>query len=413
MKHQPVERDQRAPKPSATKPARVGKFLLILVVVAVAVGVSGVMSRRQDDEKLAKWTHEQAIPTVAVTSLKPDTTVKHVVLPGQVEALYSASLHGQVSGYVQSWGRDIGAQVKRGDVLAVIETPELDDRVTQAEGELEKANANFALAKVTAGRWQALRASSAVSQQAIDEKVGDEKAKEAEVSAAKANLSRLRSQKGFAQIVAPFDGVVTARNVDIGSLVKSDSSGGAPLFVVSDISRMRIYVKAPEVYAAALTNGMTAKLRLPEYPARTFAAKIETTSHAIDAKSRSLLVELMADNEEGLLRPGSFTQVSFDLPPDPDAQKLSASALLFRDEATLAATVDKDDRIKLTPIRIARDYGSTVEIEGGLPADARIVLSPPESIQDGDKVRIAAADDRETTTPAKQNIAQTNGKEAK
>jgi RND family efflux transporter MFP subunit len=412
MKHEPVERGfEEPPAPAPPKPVRAGKFLLLLVVVAVGVGVSGVLSRRQDDEKLTKWTREQAIRTVAVTSLKRDTTIKHVLLPGDVEAFYSASIHGQVSGYVREWRKDIGAKVKRGDILAIVDTPELDDRVTQAEGELAKANANLSLAKVTAERWQTLRASAAVSQQAIDEKVGDQRAKEADVDAAKANLDRLRSQKGFANIVAPFDGVVTARNIDIGSLVKSDSGDSAPLFVVADISRMRIYVRAPEVYAAALKDGMDAKLRLPEYPGQDFDAKIDTTSHAIDAKSRSLLVELMAENKDGVLRPGSFAQVAFDLPPDPNAERLSASALLFRDQETVVAILDSDDRVKLRRIHITRDYGSDVDIEGGIPTDARIVLSPPESIADGDQVRVTGADpDRKPTAP---NVVQSETPQAK
>jgi RND family efflux transporter MFP subunit len=311
---------------------------------------------------------------------------------------------------VQTWRKDIGAQVRRGDVLAVIDTPELDDRVAQAEGELAKANANLSLAKVTASRWETLRASSAVSQQAIDEKVGDQRAKEADVAEAEANLNRLRSQKAFANIVAPFDGVVTARNVDIGSLVNASASNNEPLFVVADISRMRIYVKAPEVYASSLKDGMTAKLRLAEYPGQEFTARIDTTAHAIDAKSRSLLVELIADNKDGLLQPGSFAQVNFELPPKPSAQQLPGSALLFRDQATMVAVVGKDDRVKLEHVRIVRDYGSSVEIDGNLSADARIVLNPPESMADGDQVHIAGAeaDHNNKTAAAESNLAESN-----
>ena len=390
MKHEPL-RPEEKPTPAAPRPVRVGKFLLLLIVVAVAVGVSGVFKRRQDDEKLTKWTREQAMPTVAVTTAKPDTTVKHVVLPGDVQAFYSAAIHAQVTGYVHDWRKDIGARVKQGEVLATIDTPALDDQVNQAEGEVEKASANLSLAKTTADRWRSLGNSAAVSQQAIDEKIGDQRAKEAELSAAKANLARLRSQKAFANIVAPFDGVVTARNVDIGSYVNSSVNGGPPIFVVADVSRMRIYVKAPQVYAAALKNGMTAKLRLPEYPGREFDAKLDTTASAIDDKSRSLLVELMAENKEGLLRPGSFAQIAFDLPPDAQALEISASALLFRDQETVVVIVGPDDRVKLQRVRIARDYGSDIEIEGGLPPGARIALSPPESISDGDRVRVAGA----------------------
>ena len=407
MKHEPVGAEEH-PTPAPPKPVRVGKFLLFLVVVAVAVGVSGVFKRRQDDEKLGKWTREQAMPTVAVTTAKPDMTIKHVVLPGDVQAFYSAAIHAQVTGYVHEWRKDIGSRVKQGEVLATIDTPALDDQVNQAEGEVEKANANLALAKTTADRWKTLGNSAAVSQQAIDEKVGDQRAKEAELSAAKANLARLRSQKAFATIVAPFDGVVTARNVDIGSYVNSSVNGGPPMFVVADVTRMRIYVKAPQVYAAALKNGMTAKLRLPEYPGREFDAKIDTTASAIDDKSRSLLVELMAENKDRLLRPGSFAQIAFDLPPDAQALEISASALLFRDQETVVVVVGDDDRVKLQRVRIARDYGSDVEIEGGLPPGARIALSPPESISDGDKVRVAGADGK-----ADSNVAQTSAEKAK
>ena len=404
MKHEPL-RPEDHPTPAALRPVRVGRFLLLLIVVAVAVGVSGVFKRRQDDEKLTKWTREQATPTVAITTAKPDTTVKHVVLPGDVQAFYSAAIHAQVTGYVHDWRKDIGARVKQGEVLATINTPALDDQVNQAEGEVEKANANLSLAKTTADRWRTLGNSAAVSQQAIDEKVGDQRAKEADLSAAKANLARLRSQKAFATIVAPFDGVVTARNVDIGSYVNSSVNGGPPMFVVADVSRMRIYVKAPQVYAAALKNGMTAKLRLPEYPGREFDAKLDTTASAIDDKSRSLLVELMADNKEGLLRPGSFAQIAFDLPPDAQALEISASALLFRDQETVVVIVGADDRVKLQRVRIARDYGSDVEIEGGLPPGARIALSPPESISDGDKVRVAGA--------SAPDVAQSGAEKAK
>jgi RND family efflux transporter MFP subunit len=414
MKHEPIDCEVAKPvAPPAAKGVRVGKFLVVLVIVGIAVAGSGIASRRQDDETLTKWAREQATPTVAVTTVRPDTTIKQVALPGDVEAFYSASIHAQVSGYVKEWRTDIGAKVRKGDVLAVIDTPEIDDRISQAQGELEKANANLALAKVTADRWRALRSSSAVSQQAIDEKVGDERAKQADVSAAEAALDRLRALKNFAQIVAPFDGVVTARNIDIGSLVSSNPApGSTPLFVVADIRQMRIYVRAPEVYAAALKNGMTAKLHLPEYPGRPFTARIETTSHAIDVKSRALLVELIADNNDEGLRPGSFAQVDFEIPPAPNATRLSASALLFRDQATMVAAVDAADRIKLYRVRIVRDYGSEVEIEGELPAGAKIVVSPPESIADGDDVRLAAVDANHDSASA-INRAQAASDQAK
>ena len=206
---------------------------------------------------------------------------------------------------------DIGAKVHRGDVLAVVDTPEIDQRVAVAQSEFTKAKANLSLAKVTASRWNSLRASSAVSQQAADEKDADSSARAAEVEAAQSNVDRLKAEKAFAVITAPFDGVVTARNIDVGSLVKADSNDGAALFTVADIHQMRVYVPVPQSYAAAMKDGMKATLELPEYPDRTFQATILTTAHAIDPKSRSLLVELIADNKDGALAPGAFALVHF------------------------------------------------------------------------------------------------------
>ena len=216
-------------------------------------------------------------------------------------------------------------------MLAVVDTPELDQSIAVAQSEVAKAKANLALAKVTAARWDSLRASAAVSQQAADEKDSDQRAQAAQVDAAQSNVDRLKAQKAFANIVAPFDGVVTARNVDVGSLVRADGVDTPPLFTVADIHEMRIYVPVPETYAAELKDGMKATLELPEYPNRTFDATIATTSHAINQKSRTLLVELLAENKDGLLAPGAFTRVHFQIPPDPNTYTIPASAMLYRD----------------------------------------------------------------------------------
>jgi RND family efflux transporter MFP subunit len=385
------------------RPVKALRFVALIAIAAVCIAATGVTARRKDEEKLARWTVEQAIPDVAVVKPKPETASKGFVLPGNVEAFYSDSIHGQVSGYVREWRTDIGAKVKRGQTLAVIDTPEVDERVTAAQGELAKAKARQQMAHVTAQRWGTLRSSAAVSQQAIDEKDSDAHATDAEVSAAEANLERLQALKGFANIAAPFDGIVTARNVDIGSLVTTSSAMSEPLFVVADLSRMRVYVRAPEVYAAKLHDGMTATLTLPEYPDRSFPARIATTSDAIDPKSRSLLVELLADNKQGLLKPGAFAQVTFELPPNPDTLTLPASALLFRDESILVATVDSQSHIELKKIRIARDYGSRVEIEGHVSADDEVVRNPLESLAQGDEVRVVRVGAGKTIENAKAN----------
>src|SRR6202046_687610 len=296
----------------ARRPVKAGRALLLLAVAAVAVAYSGISGRRRDDEKLKTWTEEQAIPPVAVVAPKRGGEARELVLPGNVAAFYSASIHGQVKGYVSEWRKDIGAKVKQGDVLAVVDTPELDQSIAVAQSEVAKAKANLALAKVTAARWDSLRASAAVSQQAADEKDSDQRAQAAQVDAAQSNVDRLKAQKAFANIVAPFDGVVTARHVDVGSLVRADGAADTPpLFTVADVHQMRIYVPVPESYTSELKDGMKATLELPEYPDRTFDATVTTTSRAIDRKSRTLLVELLADNKDGLLAPGAFTGVHF------------------------------------------------------------------------------------------------------
>jgi RND family efflux transporter MFP subunit len=398
-----------SPNAQDRAPVKTGRAIMLFGVAALAIAVTGVVGRRHDDDQIAKWTDEQAVPSVALVATQEGGKAREIVLPGNVEAFDTASIHGQVSGYVSEWRKDIGAQVHRGDVLAVVDTPELDQRMAVAQSELVKAKANMALAKVTADRWNSLRASSAVSQQAADEKDSDARAKAAEVEVAQSNVDRMKALKTFANIVAPFDGVVTARNVDIGTLVKADSNDGGALFTVSDIHQMRIYVPVPQSYAAAMKNGMKATLELPEYPDRTFNATIDTTSHAIDKKSRSLLVELLADNKDGALSPGAFARVHFQLPPDPNAVILPANALLFRDNAPQIAILGPDNRIVLKKIRIARDLGSEVEIVGGLSHDARIVANPPDSIDEGEEVRVVQAAGEKTRTAPGQQAGQGPG----
>jgi membrane fusion protein, multidrug efflux system len=419
MKHEPQPRSavesvgdavaEEIWRPKAGAPVKAGRAIVLFSVVAVGVAITGVFDRRHDEERLARWTDDQAIPTVALVSPKRGSLASEVVLPGDVEAFYNAAIHGQTSGYVREWRKDIGAKVHQGEILAVVDTPELDERIAVAESEVTKAKADQALARVTAQRWSSLRNSAAVSQQAVDEKQSDANAKNAEVEAAKANLDRLKALKAFDNIVAPFDGVVTARNIDIGSLVKADSNDAAALFTVADVHQMRVYVRAPQSYAAALKVGMKATLKLPEYPDRSFDATIETTSGAIDKKSRSLLVELYADNKDGALEPGAFARVHFQIPPDPNAFTLPANALLFRDKGTEVATVGVDNRIVLKKVRIARDFGSEVEIAGGLSASERIVSSPPDSIADGEEVRLADASTGPSSTPTGQEGAERAG----
>jgi RND family efflux transporter MFP subunit len=394
-----VQEVQAQRDPEDRKPVKALRAILLLAVVAAAVAYSGISGRHRDDEKLKQWTEARAIPPVSVVTPRRGGETRELVLPGNVDAFYSASIHSQVMGYVQEWRKDIGAQVHQGDVLAVVNTPELDERIAVAQSEVAKAKANLALAKVTATRWDSLRASAAVSQQAADEKDSDQHAQAAQVDAALSNVDRLKAQKAFANIVAPFDGVVTARNVDVGSLVRADGVNTPALFTVADIHQMRVYVPVPETYAAQLKAGMKATLELPEYPDRTFEATITTTSHAIDEKSRTLLVELLADNKDSLLAPGAFARVHFVLPPDPNALSVPASAIMFRDNSAQVA-VALDNRIALKKVRILRDLGTEVEIAGGLSQDERVVTNPPDSISDGEEIRVMQAAGEKTPGPS-------------
>ena len=302
--------------------------------------------------------------------------------------------------------RTSAPQVKQGDILAVVDTPELDQSIAVAQGELAKAKANLALAKVTAARWNSLRATAAVSQQAADEKDADAHAREAEVEAAQSNVDRLKAEKAFANIVAPFDGVITVRNVDVGSLVRADGVNTPPLFVVADIHVMRIYVPVPETYAGEIKVGTKATLEVPEYPNRTFQATVDTTAHAIDPKSRTLLVELLADNKEGLLHPGAFTRVHFRIAPDANTFTIPASAMLYRNTEPKIATVGADNRITLKDVRIVRDLGTVVEIAGSVSPDERIVANPPDSIEDGEEVRVMEAAGKKTEGPSAAQRAE-------
>ncbi len=367
---------------------KLGFALFVLVLGAGSVAAWGVVSRRNDEAKLTQWTLERAIPTVAIVAPKQGGEPRDLVLPGDVEAYYNAVVRAQVSGYVHQWYKDIGASVKAGDLLAVVDTPELDQRLAESREQLTKAKANQAFAAVTAERWKSLRQSGAVSQQTADEKVADEQEREAEVAAASANVDRLKALKAFANIVAPFDGIVTQRNIDVGSLVNESANASAGLFVVADTHEMRVYVKAPQSYAADLHNGMKAKLVLPQYPGRSFEATISTTARAIDQRSRTLLVELVAKNEDGALPPGAFAEVHFEVPTPPEALRLPAGAMIFRNQSVEVATVGPNNRVVMKKVEIRRDYGPEVAIASGLSAGDRVIASPPDSLEAGDEVRI-------------------------
>lgn len=366
--------------------AGIGALCLAAAIVAL-----GAYTRLVQASDLKSWTRESEIPTVSLISPTAGSKAQALVLPGTLQAYYDARIYSRVPGYVQAWYKDIGARVKKGDTLASIETPELDQQIMQANADLSAAKAAEKLSDATAKRWESLLPLDAVSKQDVEEKDGDLATKTGAVKAAQANLDRLQAMKAFSRIAAPFDGVVTRRNIDIGALVSAGpSASGDPLFAVSDVHALRLYVNVPQSYSAQIVSGMTASLTVPEYPGKIFAAKLVSTSDAINAGSSTLLVEFQADNRDGLLKPGDFAQVSMNAPSSAPKLRIPADTLAFRSAGLEVATVDRNDRIIMRHVSIATDLGTQVVVASGISPADRIVDNPPDSLANGDKVRIAS-----------------------
>jgi len=364
---------------------------LVGVSAAALVAIGGTVSRVMAHQDLSAWSQAQAIPTVALANLQSGEGADGLQLPGDVQAFNSAAIHPRVSGYLKRWYVDIGAPVKAGQLLAEIDTPELDAQVAQARADLATAVANQKLAATTAKRWQGLLEADAVSRQDAEDKSGDLAAKNALVQSAQANLNRLLALESFKRITAPFAGVVTARNADIGQLVAEGSPSSPPLFTVADQQRLRVYVQTPQAYTARIRPGMTATLEVPEYPGRTFTAKLVNTSRAINPATGSFTAELWIDNTDQALQPGEYAQVRFDLPAQPGALRLPASALITQHNGLAVAVVGADSRVKIQPIRVTRDLGTSVEVAAGVTARDKVIDNPADTLQAGDLVRIAGA----------------------
>lgn len=365
--------------------------LIVLLGGAASVAAWGLSARANQAERLQVRTQELAVPTVLVVSPgRPTDSVIRLELPGRVEPHTRAPIYSRIAGYLKSWKADIGAAVKAGQLLAEIETPELDQQIAQAQAELASVTANAALSRATAERWQSLRDQGFVSSQAVEEKKGDLKVKESQVRASQANLDRLVAQKKFSQIVAPFDGVLTARNTDVGALVVAGGAVNTELFTVSDISRVRIYVNVPQSRALSIRQGDRATFTVPEHPGKRWPATVQTSAQVIGAGSGSMLVQLAADNTGAQLIPGGFARISFELPRDA-ALTVPAGAMIFGSAGPRIAVVDAEDRVRIRRVKVAKDHGNVVELAEGISAEDRVVVSPPDGIVDGDKVRIRTA----------------------
>ena len=381
--------------PNAPSPRRVLAMGIAIMILAITAATLGISNRAKSVQEVARWTDKQAVPTVAVVTPKSVPSQDDLVLPGTIEAFYSGPIFARASGYVREWYQDIGAHVKKGDVLALIDTPDLDQQLAQARADLLTAQANEKLSNVTAERWQTLATRNIVSQQAKDEKVGDLQAKTSAMQAAQANVARLESLQSFNRLVAPFDGVVTARGVDVGHLAAAGGNSGKPLFTVSDIHKVRVYVNVPQAFLGELKPGLAASLVLPQFPGQPFSAELTTTSNSVAPDSRSALVELLADNPEGKLWPGSFAEVHFHLDAKGNVLRIPATALFFGPRGIELALLMPDGTVSLSKVQLGRNLGREVEVLSGLPPDATVIDSPPESLIPGQMVSVAGRQQRQ------------------
>jgi RND family efflux transporter MFP subunit len=363
--------------------------LLAFIVVAIIV-ISGIVPRVRARTALRNETNQLAVPAVIVAQPKKSAPAQEIILPANVQAFKDAPIYARTNGYLKRWYVDIGGRVKSGQLLAEIDTPEVDQQLHQATADLGTAEANMHLSEITATRYQGLLKSDSVSQQDADNAAGDFAAKKAIVQSAQANLRRLQELQSFEKIYAPFDGVITARNTDIGQLINSGSSTGAKseLFHIAAPGKLRVYVNVPQVYSQAAKPGLKADLTLDEFPGRRFEGTLVRTADAIDTASRTLLVEIEVNNPTGELFTGSYAAVHLKLPGSVSTYTIPVNTLLFRSEGLRVAAV-KDNKAELIPVTLGRDFGSEVEVLVGLNGDESLVVNPPDSLVSGQPVRLA------------------------
>jgi RND family efflux transporter MFP subunit len=383
------------PEPSADESDKnlrhkIRRYSLILLVVALCLAVWGEVSRVRARASLGKDAAQAAIPTVVTVSPNRTPLGEELVLPGSVQAYVEAPIYARTSGYLKEWRTDIGTQVTKGQLLAEIDAPEVDRQLSQAEADLATARANESLSNSTNVRWKGLLTTESVSKQDADEKAGDADAKKAAADSAAANVARLRELESFKRVVAPFSGVITQRNTDIGALINAGQSTGAELFRIADMHKLRIFVQVPEGYAAVTRPGLEADLRFAEQPGRTFTATTVRTSNALDPTLRTLQVELELDNANRDVFPGAYAEVHFKLPANAQSLRLPANTVLFRAAGLQVATIDAQKHVKLKSIVQGRDFGNTIEILSGVEPDEVVILNPPDSLTDGVLVRISS-----------------------
>jgi len=377
-------------KHSSSSSSRPALVAIVAVLIAGGVVAGGLVTRHNQGKQLEQSAAERAVPTVTLVSMK-DVPAGDLELPARIEAWARAPIYARVSGYLSRWNVDIGAQVKAGQVLAQIDTPDLDQDLAQARAQLAVARTGLTLAESTAKRWQSLVGQNAVSKQEADEKQNDFMSRQASVQALQASVSREQALKKYTTLVAPFDGVVTARNIDVGALVSVGGAAGSELFVVSDIRKLRVYVQVPQRQVALIKPGSKAELTVPERPGSSYTATVESAAQAIAAGSGTMLVQLVVDNKGGELLPGAYANLRFDLPLDAETVTVPPGALMMGKDGVRVATLDAANKVRIKKVSIGRDLGTAVQLAGGVGRADRIIESPPDGIAEGDVVRVAQA----------------------
>jgi len=377
-------------KPTRTgPPIPVGRYAVILGIVALVLALWGVIDRVVFRNALAREATQATALSVITVKPTQGPATEELVLPGSVQAFIEAPIYARTSGYLRRWVTDIGAHVKQGELLAEIDAPEVDQQLHQAQADLATAQANSQLALTTNERWQSLLATHSVSQQDADAKAGDLAAKEAATKSANANLERLKDLESFTRVLAPFDGVITQRNTDVGALINPGASTGAALFREADTHKLLVYVLVPEPYAASTRPGTGAELQFTEHPGQKFPASIVRTANALDPALRTLQVELQVDNADGELFPGAYAEVHFKLPATAtESLRVPINALLFRAQGMQVATVGADNHVKLQSVTPGRDFGTSIEVVSGVDAKQDIIINPPDSLADGALVHV-------------------------
>src|ERR1700685_3553956 len=364
---------------------------IAFVLLAIAVVAYGVGSRSAQNSSLHDLTEAQALPVVAIVTPTHVENNSGLDLPGRLQAYISAPIYARVPGYLKDWKHDIGGRDKTGDLLAEIDTPDLDQQLMQARAALSVAEANAKLAQITAERWQSLADTDAVAKQDVDQRTFTWNADIAQVKAAQANVDRLLAEEGFKRLIAPFDGIITARDTDIGALINVGSAGGAQLFVVSETEKLRIYVNVPQNFVPSVPPGTKATITVPEHPGRTYTGTVEDSAQAVNPSTGTTLMQLIVDNRAGEMMPGDYASIHLQIAAVAQVLSVPSSSLIIDAKGLSIATVGADNHVLLKPVIVGRDLGAVIELASGLSPNDRVIQNPPDGIASGAEVRLAGA----------------------